>query len=75
MLLCFYSLGKELMLFIHFFEVVRLKKSIELFNTKKDMIVCMKNKREIPIIQGSLDDLEKKVGDLAYFLNVSISNS
>jgi hypothetical protein len=34
----------------------------------------MKDKREIPIIQDSLNDLESLVGDLAYFLNVSIRN-
>ena len=34
----------------------------------------MKDKREIPIVQDSFEDLEKKAGDLAYFLNISVKN-
>lgn len=34
----------------------------------------MKDKREIPIIQDSFDDLERKAGDLAFFLNVPVKN-
>lgn len=34
----------------------------------------MKSKREIPIIQDTFYDLEKKAGDLAYFLNVCVKN-
>ena len=57
-------------------EAVKLESKTEFFNTKQNIFICIKGKRDLPIIQISepmeLNKIEEKATDLAYFLKVPV---
>lgn len=64
--------------YINYFNIEAIKVEIktELFNTRQNIFVCLKGKKELPIIQIkeplNLNELEKKVSLLSSFLKVRI---
>nr|AEW12946.2 photosystem I assembly protein ycf4 [Colacium vesiculosum] len=59
-------------------EAVKLEVKTELFNTKQNIFICIKGKRDLPIIQISepiqLSKIEEKATDLADFLKVVVKS-
>lgn len=59
-------------------EAVRLESKTEFFNTKQNIFICIKGKRDLPIIQISepipLNQLEEKATNIAYFLKVIVKS-
>lgn len=59
-----------------FWETIKINKTNTFGIQDESIILCLKNKIELPIIQSyhltSEEELEKKASNLAYFLNVPI---
>lgn len=57
-------------------EAIKINKNTGLFQNQEHILLCLKNKIEIPILHNyhlnSREELEKKASNLAYFLNVPI---
>lgn len=75
---CIYSLKKitYIVKVIIFYEAIRVEIKTELFNTKQNIFVCIKGKKDLPIIQQSkplkISELETKASEIALFLKVPL---
>lgn len=57
-------------------EAVKLESKTEFFNTKQNIFICLKGKKELPIIQIreplEINQIEEKATNIAYFLKVVV---
>nr|YP_009538709.1 photosystem I assembly protein ycf4 [Lepocinclis ovum]AYQ93734.1 photosystem I assembly protein ycf4 [Lepocinclis ovum] len=57
-------------------EAIRVEKNNTILNSKQTIFICLKGKKEIPVLQIrkpiNLNELEKKASNLASFLQVPI---
>jgi hypothetical protein len=56
-------------------ESIKIEKKNDPLNIKQNLLICLKNKKEIPIYTSdffTLNEIENKASKLAYFLNVPI---
>lgn len=57
-------------------EAIRVEIKTELFNTKQNIFVCIKGKKDLPIVQQSkplkISELEIKASEIASFLKVPL---
>nr|YP_009503353.1 photosystem I assembly protein ycf4 [Euglena clara]AXA45478.1 photosystem I assembly protein ycf4 [Euglena clara] len=57
-------------------EAIKVEIKTELFNTKQNIFVCLKGKKELPILQISkpwrINEVEKKASEIASFLKVPL---
>lgn len=58
------------------YEAIKVEIKTELFNTRQNIFVCIKGKRDLPIIQQTIplriNDLESKASEIASFLKVPL---
>ena len=58
-----------------FYETIKIEKKNDPLNIKQNLLICLKNKKEIPIYSSDFftsNEIESKASKMAYFLNVPI---
>jgi hypothetical protein len=63
-------------LLIILIEAIKVERNNTILNTKQTIFICLKGKKELPILQIrkpiNINELEKEASDLASFLQVPI---
>lgn len=57
-------------------EAIKIEKNNTILNAKQTILICLKGKKEVPIIQIrepiNISELEKKASNIASFLQIPI---